>query len=510
MSPRTRFDAHRFSLSSFLPLLILLVLARTFAQDRQPAVAGQFYPDSPTELLSMLKELFAQAAPSKDLANVVALISPHAGYVFSGGVAASAYSQINRTKHYDNIFILGPSHYVGFEGAAIYSKGNFITPLGTVKVNTQLAEELIQQHAFFTSRSDAHLREHSVEVQVPFLQYRFGNNITIVPIVLGQCSPKTCSEIGEALRPYFNVKNLFVISTDFSHYPAYDDAKRVDQATADAIVSKSPENLIRVIQANERKGIPDLATSLCGWPCVLTLMYLAHENPEVVATLIQYKNSGDTPYGQKDGVVGYNAIAFSLRESKEKRDPRKFDLNDREKKELLRIARRTIEQYVKDRTLVGLDTTKFSNTMKMNCGAFVTLRKHEELRGCIGRFDASEPLHKVVQQMAIAAATEDYRFPPVEPQETNQLDIEISVLTPMRRIGSIDEIELGKHGIYIRKGTRGGTFLPQVATETGWSKEEFLRHCAQDKAGIGWDGWKDAEIYVYEAKVFSEKDFKNQ
>ena len=138
MSARTRFDAHRFRLSSFLPLLILLVLARAFAQDRQPAVAGPFYPDSPTELRSMLKELFAQAAPSKDLVNVVALISPHAGYVFSGGVAASAYNQINRTKHYDNIFILGPSHHVGFEGAAIYSKGNFITPLGTVKVNTQL------------------------------------------------------------------------------------------------------------------------------------------------------------------------------------------------------------------------------------------------------------------------------------------------------------------------------------------------------------------------------------
>jgi hypothetical protein len=155
-----------------------------------------------------------------------------------------------------------------------------------------------------------------------------------------------------------------------------------------------------------------------------------------------------------------------------------------------------------------LDTAKFSKNLCACCGAFVTLQKHNELRGCIGRFDASQPLHRVVQQMAIAAATEDYRFPPVGPQEIDALEIEISVLTPMRRIGTIDEIELGRHGIYIRKGTRAGTFLPQVALETGWSKQEFLGHCAQEKAGIGWNGWKDAEIYVYEAKVFSEKELK--
>ncbi len=478
------------------------------AQDRTPAVAGQFYPGSEGELRSMLKELFDQAAPSKDIKNVVALISPHAGYVFSGGVAASAYNQIDRTRHYDNIFILGPSHYVGFEGASIYSKGNFITPLGTVKVNTKLADELIQKHKFFTSRGDAHLREHSVEVQLPFLQYRFGNNITIVPIVLGQSSPETCGNIADALRPYFNLKNLFVISTDFSHYPAYDDAKRVDKATADAIVSRSPENLLRVMQANERKGIPNLATSLCGWPCVLTLLYLTQNNPLADISLVQYKNSGDAAYGQKDRVVGYCAITVSLGETKAKKEPEEFNLNDEDKKELLRIARHTIEDYVKDRTIDALDSTRYSQGLTLCCGAFVTLHKQRQLRGCIGRFDASEPVYRAVQQMAVAAAAEDYRFPPVELQEINQLEIEISILTPMRKVSSINEIELGKHGVYIKKGMRAGTFLPQVATETGWSREELLGHCARDKAGIGWDGWKDAEIYVYEAKVFSEEEFR--
>ena len=136
----------------------------------------------------------------------------------------------------------------------------------------------------------------------------------------------------------------------------------------------------------------------------------------------------------------------------------------------------------------------------------MTLNEHHQLRGCIGRFDADEPLFKVVQCMAAASASQDYRFSPVEPSEVKNLQIEISVLTPMRKISSIDQFELGKQGIYMKKGNRAGTFLPQVAQETNWTKEEFLGHCAQDKAGIGWDGWKDAELYVYEALVFGEPE----
>jgi len=505
MSPRTRFDAQRLYTASFVLFLLLLVLAQSFSQDRQPAVAGQFYPGSEGELRSMLKDLFSHAVPSKNIKNVVAVISPHASYVFSGGVAASSFNQIDPTKRYENIFVLGPSHHVAFEGGAIYSKGDFITPLGRVKVNTKLAQELIDKQVIFLSRDDAHSSEHSVEVQLPFLQYRLGRDFSIVPIVLGASTPETCRKIADALRPYFNQKNLFVISTDFSHYPPYDGAVRADRRTAEAIASRSPENLLKAMRSNAQEGIPNLATSLCGWPCVLTLLYLVQDDPQVDVTIIQYKNSGDSNYGQKDQVVGYYAIAVSL---KEKNKAEKFDLNEQEKRTLLQIARRTIEQYVKNHHVDELDATKLSGDLKAPCGAFVTLQKNDQLRGCIGRFDASEPLYKVVQQMAIAAATQDYRFPQVEPQEIEHLEIEISVLTPMKRVTSPDEIELGRHGIYIKKGMQAGTFLPQVATETGWSREEFLGHCAQDKAGIGWDGWKDAEIYVYEAKVFGEKDLK--
>jgi AmmeMemoRadiSam system protein A len=165
---------------------------------------------------------------------------------------------------------------------------------------------------------------------------------------------------------------------------------------------------------------------------------------------------------------------------------------------------------VENRKKPEIEEKNLSSGIMTNYGAFVTLKKHGNLRGCIGQFEASEPLYKVVQKMAIASAMRDYRFSPVDPSEIPELEVEISVLTPMRRIRSIDEIELGKHGIYIRKGNNSGTFLPQVATETGWTKEEFLGHCAQDKAGIGWNGWKDAVLYVYEALVFSEKDLEGK
>jgi MEMO1 family protein len=494
-----------------IPIAIAVLIQCVCAQqqgsagDRQPAVAGQFYPGDPNELRSMLKDLFAHAVPSKGIVNLVAIIAPHAGYVFSGGVAASSFNQIDPQLHYENIFILGPSHHVGFEGASVYTEGDFITPLGIVKVNTSLGKELVAKNKVFVSRTDAHRLEHSVEVQLPFLQTRLGKDIRIVPIVVGASSAGTCRQIAEALRPYFGSNNLFVISTDFSHYPAYDDARRADKATADAIVSRSPDNLIDAMRDNAARKIPNLETSLCGWSCVLSLLYLVENNPSAALQIIDYKNSGDAAVGEKERVVGYYAIAVALKGGERKES---FNLSDSEKKDLLVLARKTVEQCVGQLAISTPDPSQLTKSLKTNCGAFVTLKKGGDLRGCIGRFDASEPLYKVVQQMAVASSTEDTRFAPVSPKEVSQLEIEISVLTPMRRIKSIDEIQLGKHGIYVRKGPRAGTFLPQVATETGWTKEEFLGHCSRDKAGLGWDGWRDAELYVYEAIVFSEQDLK--
>ncbi len=466
---------------------------------RQPAVAGQFYPGGRAELRQTVEALFRQAASPAGTSVVRALIVPHAGYVFSGGVAASGINQIDPGREFENIFLIGASHHAAFGGAAIDRGHDFATPLGVVPVNVEVADELIKDHRVFVDRADVHAPDHSLEVELPLLQVHMRKNFRIVPILLGTSDSRVCGEIGEALRPYFTPANLFIISSDFSHYPPAGDAARLDSETAGAIVRNSPDALLRVLQAHEQRA--DLATSLCGWPAVLALLSITEGDSGISYREVQYRNSGDVQGAGKEKVVGYWAIAVE----RGKPERASFGLTSPERKELLGIARQTVERYVRDRAVPPVDASSLPAALTTPCGAFVTLTKHRELRGCIGRFDASEPLYAVVQGMAVAAATQDYRFRPVEPSELRDISVEISVLTPMRRIASAEEFEPGRHGIYIRKGSRSGTFLPQVGAETGWSREELLGHCAQDKAGIGWDGWKDAELYVYEAIVFGEE-----
>lgn len=471
--------------------------------DRKPAVAGQFYPSDPARLRAELADLFENAEPRRS-GEVLAVISPHAGYVFSGQVAASSFNQPDPDKKYENIFILASSHRMSFNGASVYDKGNYVTPLGTVKVNRELAAGLVRDNPVFNDNADAHIFEHSLEVQLPFLQYRLKNEFQIIPVILGNQSPQTSKKIAEALKPYLNEKNLFVISTDFSHYPSYDDACKVDKATADAILKNSPEVLLKTLDDNDLKGIDELATSLCGWTSVLTLLYMTEGRNDVEYKAVKYQNSGDSElYGDKERVVGYYSIV--VEKVKSRQNEGGFSLSEEEKKALLGIARQTMEENISHDRLPEIDPMSLSPALRQPCGAFVTLKEDGDLRGCIGRFEATGPLYDVVQEMAVAASTQDSRFLPVTEDEFDDIDIEISVLTPLRRINSIDEFQLGKHGIYIKKGYASGTFLPQVAEETGWTKEEFLGHCARDKAHIGWDGWKDAELYVYEAYVFGEK-----
>jgi AmmeMemoRadiSam system protein B/AmmeMemoRadiSam system protein A len=511
----------RFTLLLLLMFLLISPGCKSQGlQNRKAAVAGSFYPADPEVLKADLRKYFNAAKPPIGHGTVLAIISPHAGYPYSGIVAASAFNQIDKNKKYDNIFVIGSSHRVAFEGAAIYNKGNFETPLGVVKVNLELANKLINENDVFTYHELAHVNEHSLEVQLPFLQYLLKDNFQIVPILLGTHSADKCYRIAEALAPYFNEKNLFVISSDFSHYPDYKTACTVDRQTAEAIQSNSVEKFADVINSTMEKKLPGLETCLCAWPSVLTLLYITGSDPEIEINLVDYRNSGDSEIGDKASVVGYNAISFvkpagtSIKKSKDNNDmtPEKEDfvLTDKEKQILLGIARNTIEKYVRQHQIPEIDTSGFTGNLFQNAGAFVTLNEDRQLRGCIGRFDPNEPLYKVVQDMAISSATRDYRFTPVTPPELDKIEIEISVLTPLKKINNINEIVLGKHGIYIRKGFQSGTFLPQVADKTGWTVEEFLGHCAKDKANIGWDGWKDAEIYTYEAIIFSESRSHNQ
>ena len=473
--------------------------------NRRPAVAGQFYLGNKKDLEKMLEEFFSKATPGVSIEQVAAILSPHAGYVFSGEVAANSFKQLDRNKKYKNIFIIGSSHRTMFSGASIYNIGNYITPLGEVKVDIPLATKLINGYDVFSFNGNAHLGEHSLEVQLPFLLYWLNNEFSIVPVILGTQAPKTVEKIANALKPYFTDENLFVISTDFSHYPSYENAVKVDNSTADAIVSNSPRELLKTIGKHEAEGIENLATCVCGWTSVLALMYMTEEDKSITYHKVKYMNSGDTSYGDSLRVVGYWSICVTSSETK--KGETGFSLDKKDKVELLKIARKTIETYTKKGEIKNIDNKGFSSQLHTPAGAFVTLHSSDgKLRGCIGQFDAKIPLYKVISEMAIAASSRDHRFKPVTPDELAGIELEISVLTPMKKIQSIDEITLGKHGIYIVKDGKSGTFLPQVADESGWTKEEFLGYCARDKARIGWDGWKDADIYIFEAIVFSEND----
>ncbi len=471
--------------------------------DRKPVVAGQFYPGSKAALTDTLNAMFRRAVGKITDKPVVAIIAPHAGYVFSGVVAASSYNQIEKKK-YKNVFVIGSSHHVLFDGASIYTSGNFITPLGTVKVDKELGNKLISDNDCFRENLQAHSKEHSVEVQLPFLQLLLGNELNLVPIVIGTQTPQTCQAFAKALKPYFNADNLFVFSTDLSHYPEYSDANKSDKKIMESVALNSPEKFLQTIQDLEAMDIPNLQTTMCGWTSVLTLLNITDDMPGITYKLIDAKNSGDTPFGDKTQVVGYAAMSVELIQP-DKNAMEDF-LTPKDKATLLKIARQTIVKYINDGKIPVVDQKDISDGLLQKSGAFVTLTEDGQLRGCIGNFSSEKPLYQTVQDMAVASSTEDYRFAKVTADEINKLEIEISVLTPMKKIQSIDEIVLGRDGIYIKKGLSGGTFLPQVANETKWTKEEFLGHCARDKAGIGWDGWKDADIFTYQAIIFSEKD----
>ena len=513
--------------------ILLLILTTTMMMNckgqmavptvRPATQAGRFYEGNPQVLSHEVDSLLAQHANDGSYDNVAALIVPHAGYYFSGNVAASAYMSLDTTKHYKRIFLLGPSHHEWLDGASVNTEADYYaTPLGQVKVDHETAVLLTNTNStnddlntdrtdkadlstntnstndtnrVFFYRPEAHDREHCLEVQLPFLQRVFTKEVPpIVPIIISTNDFQKLQRIAEALKPYFTDENLFIVSSDFSHYPSYGDACAVDAKTGKAIESGDVEQFIATIQANARSGIRNLATSACGELSIVTLMLMMDSQYQVKHLL--YQNSGDIDDHDPTRVVGYHSFAILRGEEKG------FSLTDEEKTLLKKIAYESIKDSLDGKRIAQPSLNSQLLTLNSMCGAFVSLHKQGRLRGCIGHFGEDVPLYEIVAEMARAAAFEDPRFLPVTRDELDELDIEISVLTPMRRIQSLDEFQLHRHGIYIKKGYRSGTFLPQVADEVNWTKEEFVGHCSQDKAGLGWDGWRDAELYVYEAIVF--------
>lgn len=457
------------------------------AQRVRPAVfAGSFYPDDPGRLAALIDGYLQAAAPaSAPAGRIVGLIAPHAGYAYSGPTAGAAYARV-RGADFATVVILSPSHRVAFEGVSVWPGGGFETPLGVARVDEDLARE-IARACGSKFRADAFAEEHAVEVQVPFIQ-RALPGAAIVPVVMGPPSRSTIHGLAAALAKTCLAKKVLVVaSTDMSHYLPQARAAATDAATAELIRGLRVETIIRKVEAGEN--------IMCGGGGVAALLLLAEKagRPSVEVLAQADSSSSGGP------VVGYLAAAV-LSKAEPPKEP--FALGPEERADLLRLAREALAAFVGRRAVIEdrFGRAKFLEPR----GAFVTLRKRGELRGCIGYAEPLAPLGRTVIQAAILAASEDPRFPPVAADELESIRIEISVLTPPREIASAREVRVGTHGLIVERDGRKGLLLPQVPVENGWDREAFLEQ-ASLKAGLPRDAWRrGAKLSVFEAIVFHE------
>jgi len=472
---------------------------------RAPAVAGLFYPAEAPALARMV-DGFLASAPPHYVPRLKALVCPHAGYPYSGPTAAIACKTL-AGRGIQTVVILGPSHYAGFLGASVPDVDAYQTPLGTVPLSAKV-QQLIKTGPFVLeakgqvkrptwSRQSAKPApavgedtpdtwEHSVEVQVPFLQ-RVLKDFSILPAVLGDVDSE---QAARALAGVLDDNTVIVASSDLSHYHPYDEAKDLDNHCIRAILELDG-NMLNTQEA-------------CGKLPILTLINLARLKGWK-AQLLDYRNSGDT-VGEKSGVVGYAAIAFY--------EPASEHYATSERKYLLGLARRTLSCVTTNPALSGFEVNARDLPPKLagTKACFVTLRENGELRGCIGHILPQEPLYQAVVDNARNAATRDSRFPPVQPGEAEKIKIEISVLTEPQPLNFnspedlLNKLKPNEDGVLLQIGSRGATFLPQVWEQLP-DKAEFLNHLAQ-KAGCAPNDWRGRNVNVstYHVEAFEESE----
>ena len=496
--------------NSFVLAALLIAVSATGAisaeEIRKPVVAGAFYPADAKELAREV-DGFIKDAPKKELnGEVVALLAPHAGYEYSGKIAGYAYKAVEGLK-FDTIIVVGLSHRVLVDGAAIYPSGKFETPLGLVDIDKNLADELMLETDRIKIMPQAHQFEHSVEVQIPFFQRAF-KDFKIVPMVMNEPSFENIEKISDAISGAVkrsNKKILLIASSDMSHYPNYLDANYVDKKSLEAIERFDVTAFLSYEAKAMQEGVSSLECVLCGDAALSVVMASAKKLGADKAVVLGYANSGDAT-GDKSRVVGYGAVAFIKSSDAKKEDPAMFDpstLDEGSKKELLAMAREAIRGQL---DTGSLSKKPAADKFKLNGAVFVTLTEGGELRGCIGQTQAVLPLGDAVRQMAVEAAFGDPRFRQISKDEFDKIKIEISILSPLKRVKDASEITLRTHGVVVKRGFNSGIFLPQVAEETGWSKEEFLNTLCAQKAGLPKDAWKDpkTELYVFTVEKFHE------
>jgi MEMO1 family protein len=432
---------------------------------REPAVAGQFYPDSPAQLRAMVESFIDKNAEKEE---VVGLVIPHAGYIYSGAVAGAA---ISRVKFKDTFIIIGPNHTGFGKPFSIMAKGSWETPLGEVKIDTELAEKLIELSPYLKNDKLAHEHEHSIEVQLPFLQY-FKPDVKIVPIILGAGDVKIYREIGlaiaNALRE-LKKEAVILASSDMNHYEAQGVTQKKDHLAIEAMLKLDEADLV--------KKIVDKGISMCGYGPAAVMLAASKAMGATKAELIKYQTSGDVS-GDYNAVVGYSGIIVK------KLSP------------LVNLAREALETYVKDRKVFR--PKDLTPEMREQAGVFVCIKEFGDLRGCIGTFEPSQD--NVAQEIvtnAIHSATEDPRFEPVRPDELKNLDYTVDVLTSPELVDGPDKLDPKRYGVIVEAGWRRGLLLPDL--EGVDTVEQQIEICRQ-KGGI--DPGEPVKLYRFEVKRY--------
>ncbi|MBU0979239.1 MAG: AmmeMemoRadiSam system protein B [Nanoarchaeota archaeon] len=449
---------------------------------RQAAVAGTWYPGSKSDLEKSVDDYFAKAAEPDLEKDIKGLIVPHAGYVYSGQVAAQGFNQL--TKQYDKVFILASNHAQGVDvkGISVPDFTHYSTPLGEVKVS-EIAQELLD-HDLFVSVPAAHTT-HVIEIELPFLQQKLGD-FEIIPLVTGPLNFEQIQQAADILSQYIDSRSLIVVSSDLSHYHPYDEALLLDTTC------------IKEVEAQDFEGAAKCEA--CGLYAMFILLELSKRNGWQ-AKIVDYKNSGDTS-GDKSSVVGYSSIIFYEQL-----------LTEEEKTTLLKLARQQLESIYGE---VEMEEYELTPNLRKVQGCFSTLNKDSNLRGCIGHILPQEELYKCVMDNIQNAALHDARFQPVTEQELEDIEIEISVLTVPEKLpfesgeDLLQKLRPGIDGVVLKKGFRQSTYLPQV-----WDMfpdaETFLSSLCM-KGGMPVDCWQDTstEVLTYQAIVFDESEIPQQ
>ncbi len=467
------------------------------ANEREAVFAGSWYPGTKEKLAEEVDKYLtdAEIVGGPNQPRPVAVIAPHAGYRFSGPVAAYAYKPLKEFE-YERVILLGPSHRYPLQGVSIDDVEAYTNPLGSVPMDAETCDKL-REHPLVHSIEGASAQEHSLEIHLPFLQRVLGD-FKLIPIVVGDLNARDYKDLAELLKPLLDDKTLLVVSSDFTHFgrnfgytPFREDVLKkvemLDKAAVNPIIHLNAHGFSRILEQTH--------ATICGRaPIKLMLLCLPADSE---GALVKYDSSGRM-LGDENSSVSYCSIVF-----------RQFPdyLKADEQKALLSFARNTIEATVKGEDPPQFPEEKLTGRLKKEQGAFVTIHVKDphQLRGCIGSLQGTMPLYQDVQKNAANACTRDPRFRPMTPDELDKVEIEISVLSDMKKAESYKDIVLGTHGIMLKKGLNRSLYLPHVPWEAGWGIEETLSHLSQ-KAGLSSDAWKkDTEFHIFTAQVFGER-----